>query len=139
MHPTIAQILLFFNTLPEKNQIRRILLYKTLPPVQKVRVQPRDVCDGALPGRNRRASFVSYSRMKGTITLHVHGLMVGCGQHNTHLQQKLFRWLSNASGPLLVPLIPFTKRSLSPSTILSVCYILFLSRHECLSCSFSLL
>ena len=65
-----------------------ILLNKTSPPVQKVRFGPRDVCDDALPDRNRRASFVSYSRMKGTITLHVHGLMVGCGHHNTLLQQK---------------------------------------------------
>ncbi len=54
--------------------------------------------------RNRRASFVSYSRMKGPLPYMSMGLMVGFGQHNTLVQQKLFGWLSNASGPLLVPL-----------------------------------
>ncbi len=42
--------------------------------------------------------------MTGTITLHVHGLMVGCGQQNALVQQKLFTWLSNASGPPPCPL-----------------------------------
>ena len=35
---TITQILLLFNILPETNSIGLILLYKTLPPVEKVGV-----------------------------------------------------------------------------------------------------
>ncbi len=83
IHPTIAQILLLSNALQELNQIGRFLLDKTLPLVKKVGVWLSDVCDGALPDRNRWASFVSYSWMKGNITLHVHGLIVCYGQSNT--------------------------------------------------------
>ena len=51
--------------------------------------------------------------------LHVHGLMVGCGQHDTPVQQKSFRWLFNALGTLLVPLRPSTGAGLSTKSVLS--------------------
>ena len=61
------------------------LLYKTLPPMDKVGVWPIDACDGAMPDRKRWTSFLSPSRFKGINTLQVHGSMVGYIKHNTIL------------------------------------------------------
>ena len=63
-----------------------MLLYKTLPPLEKVGIWSSDVCDGAygaLQDRDRWDSFVSH--LKGTSTLKVPGLMVGYGKHDTLL------------------------------------------------------
>ncbi len=78
--------------------------------MEKVGIWLSDVCDGALPDRNRWASFVSYSKMMRTIALLVHGLMVGSGQYKTLLWYKSFMLLYNASEPLDVPVKAYAYR-----------------------------